>query len=189
MASTRSNVVTPEIALARLTLDNAMDEQGRRRSTIGSDRRPTLIKKESGPLTTITETAIDFTESPTNTAADDKDMDDVSLANLTGTESKDEVVLSGIPPEPAPNEASQTNDDRSSSDLAAPSQQPPPIPPRPQGNAQGQSAETAEKQQVERWAQQQDVREVVANILGQLRWAIKGDAVTEKGEQIDRISK
>jgi len=98
-------------------------------------------------------------------------------------------MLNGIPPVAAPNEASQTNGDQTPSDLAAPSQQPPPVPPRPQGSAQGQSAETAEKQQVERWAQQQDVREVVANILGQLRWAIKGDAVTEKGEQIDKISK
>jgi len=189
MASTRSSVVTPEIALARLTLDNAVDEQVRRRSTIGSDRRPTLTKKESGPLTTITETAIDFTESPTNTAADDKTMDDVPLVDLTSSGTKEEVVLNGVPPETASNEAAQTNGHQPPSDPVAPSQQPPPVPPRPQGNAQGQTGETAEKQQVERWAQQQDVREVVANILVQLRWAIKGDAVTEKGEQVDKISK
>jgi len=186
MASTRSSVVTPEIALARLTLDNAVDEQVRRRSTIGSDRRPTLTKKDSEPLTTITENAIEITESPTDTAADDKVMGDVPLVDLEGSEPTDDVVLNGISPEPATSGASQGDDDQLPSDS---SQKPPPVPPRPQGNANGQSAESAEKQQVERWAQQQDVREVVANILVQLRWAIKGDAATEKGEQIDRISK
>lgn len=177
MASTRLGVVTPEIALARLTLDNAVDEQVRRRSTIGSDRRPTLTKKESEQLTTITENAVEFTESPTTTATDDKTMHDIPLTDLNGSAPTEEVVSNGI------------STKLPSSEPVAPMNKPPPVPPRPQENGNGQSTESAEKQQVERWAQQQDVREVVANILVQLRWAIKGDATTEKGEQIDRISK
>ena len=189
MASTSSNVVTPEIVLARLTLDNAVDEQVRRRSTLGSDRRPTLTKKESEPLTTINETAIAFTESPGTTAVDDKAMDDVTASDLDGLPPTKDVVLNGISPDSSPKNAIQLNGSLSSSQPTVPLNEPPPIPPRPQGNTNGQSAASAEKQQVERWAQQQDVREVVANILVQLRWAIKGDATTQKGEQIDLISK
>jgi len=70
---------------------------------------------------------------------------------------------------------------------ATEAQQPPPVPPRPNGHAAGQTSGSAETNQVEQWAEQQDVREVMANVLTQLRWAIRGDGASESGEQLDHI--
>lgn len=59
---------------------------------------------------------------------------------------------------------------------------PPPVPPRPE-------VFEAKKEQVEMWAQQQDVRVVIENILQQLRWATKPEGKEESGEQIDSVSR
>jgi hypothetical protein len=72
-------------------------------------------------------------------------------------------------------------DDRSSGPPAHDGKAPP-VPPRPQYQS------PPEQRQVERWAQQQDVREVLSNVLLQLRWAIKGYGLTEKGDQVDFVS-
>lgn len=57
-------------------------------------------------------------------------------------------------------------------------ERPPPIPPRPVG-----------KQQIEQYAMQQDVEEVMGNVFHQLQWAIKPQNVTADGNQEDVISK
>lgn len=58
---------------------------------------------------------------------------------------------------------------------------PPPVPPRPQSKDQ--------EPHFEEFAQQQDVREVIQNVLHQFRWAIKPAGLEESGESIDIISR
>lgn len=55
---------------------------------------------------------------------------------------------------------------------------PPPIPPRPVG-----------KDQIEQYAMQQDVEEVMGNVFHQLQWAIKPQSVNSRGDQEDVVSK
>ena len=67
-------------------------------------------------------------------------------------------------------------------DYEAVSMQPPPIPPRP-----AQKDEATE--QIEAWTEQQDVREVMENIIHQLRWAVKSEGKALDNEQIDAITR
>lgn len=62
------------------------------------------------------------------------------------------------------------------------SMQPPPIPPR--------SAPRDEAtEQIEAWTEQQDVREVMENIIHQLRWAVQSEGKASDNEQIDAITR
>ena len=55
---------------------------------------------------------------------------------------------------------------------------PPPVPPRPVG-----------KSQIEEYARQQDVEEVMGNVFHQLQWAVKPEDVDADGNQQDLISR
>ena len=67
-------------------------------------------------------------------------------------------------------------------DYEAVSLQPPPIPPRP-------ALKDEATEQIEAWTEQQDVREVMENIIHQLRWAVKSEGKASDNEQIDVITR
>lgn len=187
LASTRASVVTPEIGLARLTLHNAVDEQARRRSTMVVEARPSLpakVVEDAMATENNADSAIDLTVSPEQTPMQDIVMDEAAPPMA------DASIPATVHEIPEANSSTTTNaTGQISSTMLQDDSKPPPIPPRPRGNSSSPTSKVEEKQQVEKWAQQQDVREVMANVLVQLRWAIRGNAVTEKGDQIDRISK
>jgi len=183
-------VVTPEIALARLTLHNAVDEQTRRRSTMGMDVRPSIVKDDDTDMTEgalADDSAVEVTDSPKAMEVDTAD----SAGQGKPIEQIDLTASNGGEPVGRRGSADTLVDpDAQLDDINPMTVHPaPPMPPRPTGSGPSQASDAKQTQLVEQWAQQQDVREVMANVLVQLRWAMRGDSTTEKGEQIDRISK
>lgn len=84
---------------------------------------------------------------------------------------------------PTPAEANQYNPPPTPPpDRDAKSAQPPPIPPRPVVKDQA-------TEQIEAWTEQQDVREVMENIVHQLRWAVRSEGKESDNEQIDAITR
>lgn len=180
LATTRAPVVRPEIELARLTLSNVVAEEARRRSTLLEKRPSPPVPDENMGATEDNEDAIMITDSPKGKPEEDISMGEDGIESGIAAPQRTDVDMATTPPRPASPTDSAMGDDVPS---ARPAQKDgPPVPPRPQNQA------PPEQQQVERWAQQQDVREVLGNVLLQLRWAIKGTKLTEKGDQIDYIT-
>lgn len=181
LASTRDRVVRPEVALARLTLERTSHEAGQagRRSTL--NRRPSNLPQLDGQAhnqESSNDSAIDVVESPLETVKEDIAMQDAS--NSMSPNRVD--VLDGQ----ASNKNEENSSSQSTSSLA---QGPPNLPPRPQMSTDTAARSTKVVQEVEEWARQQDVREVMQRVITQLRWAIRGDGTEENGEQIDPISR
>ena len=160
---------------------------------MGMDVRPSIVKGDDAMMTEGTsdnDSAVEVTDSP-----DDMKMDTTvppdSLGQPKPIEQIDLTASNGGDSAARRGSADTLVDpDARLDDINPMTVQPaPPMPPRPTESGPSQASDAKQTQLVEQWAQQQDVREVMANVLVQLRWAIRGDSTTEKGEQIDRISK
>jgi len=155
------------------------------------DVRPSIVKDDDSEMTEGAlgnDSAVEVTDSPeamkmdttvpTDSIGQSHPIEEIDLTESNGGES---TVRRG-------SADTLVDPDAKLDDINPMTVQPAPqMPPRPSGP--GQASDAKQTQLVEQWAQQQDVREVMANVLVQLRWAIRGDSTTEQGEQIDRISK
>ncbi|KAL9048556.1 MAG: hypothetical protein Q9162_007663 [Coniocarpon cinnabarinum] len=227
LTTTRSFCATPEVELARLTLEKAiaakadvtadsesksplLTEKMRRRSTISgpglslartrsassgnilnspppqrhdnpmreaSASPPKKLRTDSmnSAATTI---VVEENESPKN----DVEMTD---AKTIASAPRQEDTLEGLEDAQSHQENAKQEPNgqiTGTIDLTQDAQkvvkdQPPPIPPRPTNKAQ-----------IEEYAMQQDVQEVMGNVLHQLQWAIKPRQITKFGNQEDIVS-
>ncbi|KAI9038196.1 ubiquitin-specific protease UBP2 [Aspergillus affinis] len=75
-------------------------------------------------------------------------------------------------------------DNKPSEEQAAPSNKPPPVPPRPAPQGDSQKQQILDEVEI---GAQQDVTEVINNVLFQSQCAIEPNSIAPDGEQIDRI--
>ena len=80
-------------------------------------------------------------------------------------------------PEPAEEHTTSNIAPDAETTTEPPKDQPPPVPPRPPNKAQ-----------IEEYAMQQDVQEVMGNVFHQLQWAIEPASISQFGNQEDVIS-
>jgi len=143
-----------------------------------------MTDKDSTEASADTEDAIMTTESPKMKPQEDAIMEETGKETENAAPTGTDVDMSTSQTRAASPADSAMGDDVASAPSAK-NGQGPPVPPRPEYKP---PAEKQQVERVERWAQQQDVREVLGNVLLQLRWAIKGKGLTEKGDQVDLIS-
>ena len=234
LTTSRASCATPEVELARLTLEKAIpaatSEEGqqtvssplndpkRRRSTM-SGHTITLSKLRSGSVSNIaTSPTLERKEppegtvpiSPSKKSRTDSNVSTASTVIENGTivekhpvatpgsgfdnpipssrqeqkeqdnhqmdvdanENKTLAIERGA--EPFMDQSNTTKQDQSEGLKG----DPPPVPPRP-----------TDKHQIEQYAMQQDVEEVMGNVFHQLQWAIKPQSITKDGNQEDIISR
>lgn len=98
-----------------------------------------------------------------------------------------DAVMTDVQGQPSSEvEASQStgSDKPASVEQAAPSNKPPPVPPRPAPQGDTQKQQILDEVEI---GAQQDVTEVINNVLFQSQCAIEPISIAEDGEQIDRI--
>lgn len=191
-------IVTPSTSLARLTLINVVDRDVQRRaSTITA---PAVTFAEQPPVSTSNndETAI-VLECSTSPEDLSSVQEGVKTEGTSDTAMSDTSSFVSIP-NPNQNTLTESNIDSTEkhedkmevdnnvqsefSGITIDASQPPPVPTRLQAKPEQPSV----TQEVENWARQQDVREVMQNVLSQLRWAIQPQSHEKNGEQIDIVS-
>ena len=186
--------VTPSVDLARLTLINVVDDEVRRRQSTISCQVPPDISLTTDTSDTLADAVdigepIERAESPQELDSSSDQSSGTTAVETMHVDSDANSDIDRILPD-AKTEQPKTNGDNSPSKSRREDTvngNPPPIPPRPQFVDQVKSTDIT--QEVENWAKQQDVREVMQNVLSQLRWSIKGEGVEKDGEQIDTISR
>ena len=233
LTTTRATCTTPEVELARLTLEKAIpgvsedkqtqDAQSaridpkRRRSTL-SGRTMHLSKMRGGSISSIaTSPTLERKEPPEDAVStspskksrtdsnvsiastivveeqvsqhtDNEPAGDDQIQDATGQEGAEASNANRMSVDGDPSERDGVTDaSRKVSMIGPPTKEeadnmttdnPPPVPPRPIG-----------RNEIEHYAQQQDVEEVMGNVFHQLQWAIRPQNIGTNGNQEDMISK
>lgn len=194
LTTARTTCVIPSTDLARLTLVNVVDDEVRRRQSTISGPTPLIPSAPIDTLDTLTDAIddgepIEKAESPQELQSTHDEVFGTSEVDAMHVDSDATLQADAILP------ASETEQPKTNGIDAPPESHrddtlngnPPPVPPRSQPINIVKSTDVT--QEVENWAKQQDVREVMQNVLSQLRWSIKGDDMEKDGEQIDTISR
>lgn len=204
-------IVTPSTDLARLTLINVVDRDVQRRastlttpaanltekrkqiseqqeSAIAGEESIVDLQQTSSPeqVNVVDETTSTHDGLRIENASDATHSDTSSFVSIPYPDQTNSGQSSSFPAEKTTDAMEVDTTDRPAplSDVGK-AMAPPPIPMRP---TLDQNSATV-TQEVENWARQQDVREVMQNVLSQLRWAIRPQGQEKNGEQVDIVSK
>lgn len=184
LMTAKDTYTTPETELAILTMENAPANERRRRSTVSG---PRLLRPSSHQADTATADAPMSDQSEVAVASPILER---SAYSAEPEQVQSDTVMGAAGGENTLSQSKGMTDADISSESIPPesSQEPPPIPPRPQKATDDQEAKLGET--IRRiHNEQQDVNEVIDNILQQLRWAIRPHSTGRDGEQIDEIMK